>query len=112
MKKVILTIFTLMISTPVIAEVLLQCEPPMGSRLQKITIFEEDGQILRQELNSSGARSAKKVVSAQAWGLKNIRWTSPKAGQVHLYQVKMDGELYWAFESKSPGSAAIGYCRE
>lgn len=93
------------------SERLLRCNPPMGSSLQEIEITREGSQILLNELNMSGSRSKAIEVPAASWAQRDLKWTSPDEGQIHLRQVSEGSQVYWAYESQSYGVQVMGYCQ-
>lgn len=112
MKKLIFTLLLTVAATNVIAETLLSCNPPNGGGFQEIKITRSAGKIYRQELNFAGAMSGPKEISALSWAKKDLRWVDPSVGNVHLRLVKIDGQLFWAFNSKGLGVESIGYCEQ
>lgn len=114
MKKTIATLTLLFItfSNTAYAERLLRCNTPMGSSLQEIEIYQEDGKIYLRELNMSGSSSAPKLIRTAAWDKKDIKWTSKNEGSVHIQLVKEDGAFYWLYKAVNIGTEINGYCEE
>lgn len=100
----------LMFSIFVHAEVLLECNPPMGSTLQNIRITREGDKIYRSELDFRGIFSDKVEISAKSWEEKDLRWKSPADGRIRLKQVHVDGGFYWAYTAAGEGFAVEGDC--
>ena len=108
MKLFIFTVMSLALSAPAMAENLLDCNPPMGSGLQEIKITQVGNKIYRSELNFFGSQSKPVQISALAWISKDLKWTSAEDGQVHLHQMKINGQITWSYEANRRG--VVGNC--
>ncbi len=112
MKHLFLISLVFTLSTSAIAQNLLNCNPPMGSRLQEVSITQVENKIYRAELNFSGSYSSPIEISGASWAKKDLRWKSRNEGNVHLFQVIEDGKTYWAYQAKNIGTSVNGYCEE
>ncbi|MBC7420600.1 MAG: hypothetical protein H7328_07725 [Bdellovibrio sp.] len=108
MKFILISILVLIAAKNVMAERLLSCNAPIGSRLQEVEIQQLGQKIYRTELNFAGSRSIPVEISTASWNKKDLRWKSRDAGIVRMHQVKKSNQTYWLFDSAN----AVGYCEE
>lgn len=110
MKTFFLSLLVSIVTSTAFATKLLSCNPPMGSSLQEVKISQEGTKIYRSELNFSGSYSIPVEINATSWAKKDLKFRSKADGNVHLYQVVEQGQIYWMYVATNLGSSVNGYC--
>ncbi len=110
MKKVLTALIVLITQSAawgsIQRNVLLRCNPPTGSSLQEITVFEVGGFLYLSELNFAGSRSEAQEISGSEFSAGKIYFNSASGALVQMEKT----DRGWAFHSTSPGYNVFGYC--
>ncbi len=109
MKSLFVVCLILSLASDVFAADLLKCNPPMGSGVQEIKISQVGNKLVLTELTFRGGLSKAVSISALGWLKKDIKYTSPEDGVVHLYQMRSNGQTILSYEANRRG--VIGNCR-
>jgi hypothetical protein len=92
------------------SQLLLRCSPPMGSHLQEVQIFSQEGLVYLRELNMYGSMSKPLRIITKAWEQKKIRWISPGDGSIQLSLVVINGMKTWSYLASKFENRIIGNC--
>jgi hypothetical protein len=110
MKKVLAAIAVLITQSAawgaIQRNVLIDCNPPTGSHLQEVTVFEVGGKIYLSELAFSGRRSPAQEISLAEYVEGRIYWNSANGATVHMEKT----DRGWAYKSSFINLQVFGYC--
>ena len=106
--KSLLVLLVFVSSSSAFAQRLFECNPPTGSSLQNVEISKSGNSIFVRELNSYGAWSQLKEIPASSWTKKDLKWTSPDDGDIHLYKDTQGST--WYYDATGDYGSVKGYC--